>query len=569
MAIIPDIHNRRRKVMKSKRIISILVVLLAASALFANGAKEQGPSALADSKLEALADDCPITSAEAEAVTLPIASDPIVISYFAMPEPLILSKLSGYADMESHKRAEQATGVRIKWREESYTDPKQKMNLMFSTGETEDLIWDVDVHAAGGAQKMLDEGLIIPLNKYIELYAPNLKRILLEDPRVLAQISTDDGRIFMFPEIRYDQVTRSNSGFMIRKDWLDRAGLDVPETIEEWYTALKTFQEMDMNGNGKKDETFIGFGKDKPSQSITNFSTAFGVITEFYIDNGKVKFGDYEDAWKDYLEEMNKWYREGLIDPEFSTLNSTTFNSKMTNDTGSACYGSLSGNFGTFIRARMGSGYDLAAAPFVKAPDGKSYATVNAYAKLVPHGTSISATNKYPIESVKWLDWHYSEEGNTNYNWGVEGETFTVVDGKKQFTSLITANPDGLSIDEAIAKYAGGTLTQMPVINDVEVFRQVKTVLPQQKNASDVWSSCDLSMIMPSLFFPEEEVQRNANILSEVKTYCAEMFNKYIMGIEPLSSFEKYQERLKLMGIEEVLDSYQRAYDRYLEKYGK
>ena len=30
---------------------------------------------------------------------------------------------------------------------------------------------------------------------------------------------------------------------MIRKDWLDDLGLEVPETIDEWYTALKAFKE--------------------------------------------------------------------------------------------------------------------------------------------------------------------------------------------------------------------------------------------------------------------------------------------------------------------------------------
>ena len=75
-------------------------------------------------------------------------------------------------------------------------------------------------------------------------------------------------------------------------------------------------------------------------------------------------------------------------------------------------------------------------------------------------------------------------------------------------------------------------------------------------------------MILPSIYFPEDELNRNTNILSEVRTYVSEMFNKFIMGIEPLSSFEEYQQRISDMGMDEVLESYQRAYDRYLEKYG-
>ena len=546
-----------------------MMMLLVSTAAFASGSGESGIAPMEDPRIEEMAPDCAITDAPAEPITLPIVDNGLSLSYFSMPEPVILSKMTGYAEMEANKRAEELTGIKINWREESYTDPKQKMNLMFSTGETEDMIWDVNVHASGGAQKMLEEGLIIPLNRYIELYAPNLKALLLESPDLLAQISTDDGRIFMFPEVRFDQITRSNSGFMIRKDWLDKAGLDVPETIEEWYTALKTFQDGDYNGNGKKDEFFVGFGREKPSQSFTNFMIAYGIISEFYVEDGVVKFGEYEDAYLDYLTEMNKWYSEGLLDPEFATQDATTFNAKMTNESGSSCYGSLSGNLGTFLNAKKGTGYDLVAAPFPTAPDGGVYATVNSYAQMAPHGVSISSTNKYPIESVKWLDWHFSEEGNTNYNWGVEGETFTLDEnGNKQFTDLILNNPDGLTVDEAIAKYAGGTITQMPVVDDPQVFTQAKTTLPQQKEASAVWSSASTEMILPSVYFPEEELNRNANILSEVRTYVSEMFNKFIMGIEPLSSFEEYQQRIADMGMDEVLDSYQRAYDRYLAKYG-
>lgn len=553
----------------SKRVLALFLALaLSAGTLSACGTKPPaGDSTSSGSTAtQEMADNMALTDTPAEEITLPISKDGVEISFFAMPEPHIVSKMKGYADMVVYQEAEKRTNVKIKWREESYTDPKQKMNLMFSTGETEDVVWDAHVHAAGGAKKLLDEGLILPLNKYIEQYAPNLKRLLKETPGLLEQISTDDGRIFMFPEIRLDQVTRSNSGFAIRKDWLEKANLPVPETIEDWYNVLKTFQDMDMNGNGKKDECFVSLGQNKSSQAITNFTVAYGLIDEFFVKDGVVKFGAYEPAYKDYLTEMAKWYQEGLIDPEFSTQDSKQFESKMTNDVGGAYYGSLSGNLGKFLSAKKDDPtYDLIPVPMPKAPDGNIYVAVNAFGKLVPHGASISATNKHIVETVKWLDWHYSEEGDTLFNWGVEGQAYEVVDGKKQFTDLIMNNPDGLSKEEAGVRYAGGVISQMPVINDPEVFLQMKS-LPQQKEASAIWSKADTSMILPMLFFSEEETTENANIMSEVTTYLSEQYNKYIMGIESLDSFEEFQTRLKDMGIEKVIASYQASYDKYYKQ---
>ena len=544
-----------------------LALLMAAdilgSTLTACGGGSDSGTNGSESAVEGLAEDMALTDAPAEEITLPISTDGLELSFFAMPEPVITSKMKGYSEMTVHQTAEELTGVHINWREESYTDPKQKMNLMFSTGDTEDIVWDAWKHASGGPKKLLDEGLIVSLNPYIEKYAPNLKKLLQETPGLLEQISTDDGRIFMFPTIRLDPITRANSGFAIRKDWLDRAGLPVPETIDEWYTMLKTFQDMDMNGNGLKDECFVSMGFEKTSQSMDNFAVAYGLVagTDLYVKDGQVKYGAYEPEFKDFVAEMAKWYSEGLLDPEFSTQDSKQFDSKMVNDMGGAYYGSLSGNMGKFITARSDdSEYDLVPAPMPKAPDGKVHTGISGYGQMVPHGASICSTNENIVETVKWLDWHYSEEGTALYNWGIEGQSYEVVDGKNQFTDLITNNPDGLSKDEADARYAGGVLTQMPIVEDPEVFLALKS-LPQQKAASQLWCQADTSWLLSPLYFDSETTTENANIMSEIKTYVAEQFNKYVMGIESMDTFDQFQQQLKNMGIETVLANYQASYD--------
>ena len=548
---------------RTRPLALLMAAAILGSTLTACGGGSASGTNGSDSAVEGLAEDMALTDAPAEEITLPISTDGLELSFFAMPEPVITSKMKGYSEMTVHQTAEELTGVHINWREESYTDPKQKMNLMFSTGDTEDIVWDAWKHASGGPKKLLDEGLIVSLNPYIEKYAPNLKKLLQETPGLLEQISTDDGRIFMFPTIRLDPITRANSGFAIRKDWLDRAGLPVPETIDEWYTMLKTFQDMDMNGNGLKDECFVSMGFEKTSQSMDNFAVAYGLVagTDLYVKDGQVKYGAYEPEFKDFVAEMAKWYSEGLLDPEFSTQDSKQFDSKMVNDMGGAYYGSLSGNMGKFITARSDdSEYDLVPAPMPKAPDGKVHTGISGYGQMVPHGASICSTNENIVETVKWLDWHYSEEGTALYNWGIEGQSYEVVDGKNQFTDLITNNPDGLSKDEADARYAGGVLTQMPIVEDPEVFLALKS-LPQQKAASQLWCQADTSWLLSPLYFDSETTTENANIMSEIKTYVAEQFNKYVMGIESMDTFDQFQQQLKNMGIETVLANYQASYD--------
>lgn len=132
----------------------------------------------------------------------------------------------------------------------------------------------------------------------------------------------------------------------------------------------------------------------------------------------------------------------------------------------------------------------------------------------------------------------------------------SMVPGETMFTRM----PNSARSLASAREYAGGVITQMPIVEDPEVFLQMKS-LPQQKEASALWSSADTSMILPQLYFSSEITTENANNMSEINTYVAEQFNKYVMGIESLDTFDQFQQQLKDMGIETVLANYQASYD--------
>ena len=52
----------------------------------------------------------------------------------------------------------------------------------------------------------------------------------------------------------------------------------------------------------------------------------------------------------------------------------------------------------------------------------------------------------WEVEVVaRLLDYAYSEAGATLYNFGTEGESYTVVDGQPVYTDLVLNNPDGMT----------------------------------------------------------------------------------------------------------------------------
>ena len=107
-----------------------------------------------------------------------------------------------------------------------------------------------------------------------------------------------------------------SEAFFIRQDWLDKLGLKVPATVDEYYEVLKAFKTQDPNGNGQADEIpyFDRAG------TINDLYQLFAAHADYYInDQGQYVNGRTEDAYKNAVKELAKWYREGLIDPEIFT----------------------------------------------------------------------------------------------------------------------------------------------------------------------------------------------------------------------------------------------------------
>lgn len=61
---------------------------------------------------------------------------------------------------------------------------------------------DIILNQFTNAQELLDDGVIIPLNDYMEAWAPNLNKYLNENLEMKKAISTDDGIVYMFPWLR-------------------------------------------------------------------------------------------------------------------------------------------------------------------------------------------------------------------------------------------------------------------------------------------------------------------------------------------------------------------------------
>ncbi|MNF95867.1 hypothetical protein D3C84_786360 [compost metagenome] len=150
-------------------------------------------------------------------------------------------------------------------------------------------------------------------------------------------------------------------------------------------------------------------------------------------------------------------------------------------------------------------------------------------------------------------------------SFGVEGVTYTMVNGYPKYTDLIMKNPDKLSVGEAMAKYMRVAAPSPGLVGDDRYIDQYYP-LQSQKDASVIFSrhqknatAVQLPRVTPSV----TEASELSTILSEVNTYQSEMFLKFVMGVEPLANFDKYIAQMKALKIERAITIQQNALDQY------
>jgi putative aldouronate transport system substrate-binding protein len=160
--------------------------------------------------------------------------------------------------------------------------------------------------------------------------------------------------------------------------------------------------------------------------------------------------------------------------------------------------------------------------------------------------------NKYPAECVKYFDYLYGYDGHMLMNFGIEGESYNMVDGKPTFTDIIFHNPDKLSVDQAIAAYCRGSLGSGAYNADTRVYEQ-RAMLPQQLETFETWSKASMERRLPPIQPTAEEAPQYATIMNQVNTYVDEMLLKFVMGQESLDKFDTYIANLESMGITDAL----------------
>lgn len=430
---------------------------------------------------------------------------------------------------------------------------KEQFNLMIASNELPDMIThDFGIpNYPGGGDKAIADDNYLRLNELIESHAPNFKKILDNDAELRKTIITDEGNIWGLPMID-KEAQDSFTGPVIRQDWLDDLGLKAPHTIEEWHHVLTQFKT-------EKNATipFVIGSQGLPVNDA--FIGAYGVKADFFQVDNKIKYGPIEPGYKEYLAEMNKWYNEGLIDRDFPTGGQEV--PYMT--TGKS--GATTNGFWVFEPWETASedpNMKLVGLPYPVLKEGDKPHFRQNNLRMRGFFTSITTACKNPERAMEFMDYFYTDEGFVLANYGIEGETFEIVDGKYQYTDKMLKNPEGVPMNIALVKYA---YSHGAFLRDWH--REDNAFPADALAACKVWqNSGDADYMMPPITLTAEEGVEYSNVMGDISTYVDEMRLKFIMGVEPLDKFEDYVQQIKKMNLQRAIEIQQTALDRYNAK---
>ncbi|MCT4544344.1 MAG: extracellular solute-binding protein [Vallitalea sp.] len=443
---------------------------------------------------------------------------------------------------------------------QSNSNEEEAFNLMLSSGKLADII---GFKNSAELEKLGRDGGLIPLNDLIKEHAPHIQQVLDTDAKFRQGATALDGNIYYIPK---NQTLVSAEFWWVRQDWLDKLNLEVPTTVDELYTVLTAFRNDDPNGNNEKDEIplFDRAGWKMPDEYLYLWDTS----TEFYPRDGKMTFEPMEENFKTGVTNLVKWYKEGLIDPEILTRGAKSRDILYSANIGGMTHDWPStGNYNRSLAEDIPGFNNVSIAP----PANQNGEVVERTTRYPGVGWGISSQCKDPVTLIKFFDFMFTEEGSNLMNWGIEGETYTVkADGTKAYTDTV------LNSEQTPLGYLRslGIQYRIGMLQDAEY--EYAFMTPEASAAAKLYNGNTqwYREEMPPYYdgelglkYSSEDEAEYKKIMSEVRPYVDEMFQKWLLGA---SDFEKdydgFIKELNKRGIERAIEINQRAYDTFLGK---
>ena len=495
-------------------------------------------------------------------VTYPLEADGATLTYWLPWMPALSQCYSNYSEHPAYAAAEEYTGVPVEYISCSMESAATEFNLMIASGSSYDILSSAATYYNGGVAAGVRDGVLLDLTDLMAEYVPDYYKEFITNDKWVKYATTDDetiGAIYSFNAVELGL----SKGNFIRQDWLDDLGLDTPVTVDDYHDVLSAFKS-----NYNISDPFM-----LSANLASNLSYAFGSGNfnvddasnlSFYLEDGMVVCCFTSDNYKEYIATLAQWFKEGLIGGDFFNRPSEMADSANT----SVVLGGQAGIWTTVMNnledyPKQASDPNFACSALADAlgNDGKKLTFYDDDPGSTGNA-SISADSDNWELALNWLNFWSTEQGLMLARYGVEGISYTMENGEPVYTDVIYDNPDGFIFQLARIMYCAASV---PTFGDPRIIRD-NVYSDNVIACTEVWESAygsSESNISDAVTMTTEESDEFYGKYTDIGTHAQTELLRFVVGENSMDQWDTFVETCKSMGIDDCVEIYQAAYDRY------
>ncbi|OQA47607.1 MAG: Lipoprotein LipO precursor [Chloroflexi bacterium ADurb.Bin325] len=580
----------KRRLFLLLSIFAIVAMLVSACGPSAPAAPAAAPEAAAPAAAEAPAAEAPAQEAAPSASAanvnpagvFPVAKEKIDMTAFICPNTAV----SDYEDNEFTKWLEEQTNIHLIMNLPPAPEAQNALNLMLASDDLPEVIIGCGIRL-DQMQILAEQGIALPLNDYIKEYGVETKKMFETNPAIEGLITLLDGKIYGMPHYNDCYHCSMSQKMWVYQPWLDKLGLKIPTTTDEFEQMLIAFKTQDPNGNGKADEIPLsgtklanGGWRSPIDHFLMNSFVYNDYVTpngarQLILEDGTVKAAFVEPGYQEGLKYLARLYSEGLIDPQAFTNDSAQI--RQLGEAETPILGAVSaGWYGVFTQNGGPSGRWKEYTPIapLKGPSGMQQTPRTVYQPTGGHANFvITKVAKNPEAAFRMLDLMYSFDATTRSVFGVEGEdwirspegTESIAHGKALYTVLQTweGDPHNRNWMQTAPTFRTNEYRNAQAFNPDDPLE--RWLYDWTKDLMEPYATSDKAV--PPLVFTVEQSRQFGELSTTVYNAVDEWFANFVTGKADVEKdWDAYVKNLNDSGLTAFLKIYQDAYDAKYKK---
>lgn len=569
-----------------KRYLALLLACLMVISLFAACGKKEEEKPADNSAAEDAGADTEEEAGDAEGEASDVVDHGIMSANGEVPivEETIefdvnCRQVSNVTDMQTNgfvKWMEETTNVKINYEMTPEDSISEKTNLILASGQYPDAFQyssiNTTLQVKYGAQ-----GAFVNLAPYFEKFGHFANEAYAATTYLPKAITTPTGEIYCIAGVNECYHCFYAGRAWINKVWLDALNAEQPTTLDELKAILEQFRDQDMNGNGDATDEIPMIGSDTWNGMAQYWLMNSFLYSDYDMqvainpDTKTIEYQATKDEYKEALKLQRDWVKEGILDPEYLTLQASEMETLgMGEDP----------RLGFFVAALWWAGVgqeqvtdadgtfrerNYVIQPNVEGPNGAKF-TLTA---LEGVGGNLVITNacEYPEVMFRWADFQMSTDASIRAyagNWGVsisEPTEGSLGINKEPALYALTGpyahNSDANDACDNVAisnKSAAVRLGQETNWDDPEAYYDSETRLYIDTNEAQAPNDSS-AYDVPTLVMTEEAANKRTELETPIKDYQTEWLGQFVLEQADLDAdWDAYVAGFDGLRLQEYLD---------------